>query len=178
MVTPKHAHVYDQTSLFVTILRFLSTQVRADWPADRPQASCSTSVATRVNRVRARSSSPGRFTSSVAGARAPWSPSTARQSSRPCSQSIYSVRDVVHVRALVLPIRHGPRHHDAARVRLAPRWRAVFLDNPRTLEEGIAFSEKVLKDSRRGFLRAEVKNIRTLDVLWKSAPVLRPTGVR
>ena len=53
-----------------------------------------------------------------------------------------------------------------------------FLDNPRTLEDGIAFAETVLKDCRRGFLRAEVKNIRTLDVLWKSAPVLRPTGVR
>jgi hypothetical protein len=53
-----------------------------------------------------------------------------------------------------------------------------FLDNPRTLEDGIAFAETVLKDCRRGFLRAEVKNIRTLDVLWKSVPVLRPTGVR
>jgi hypothetical protein len=53
-----------------------------------------------------------------------------------------------------------------------------FLDNPCTLEDGIAFAETVLKDCRRGFLRAEVKNIRTLDVLWKSAPVLRPPGVR
>jgi hypothetical protein len=53
-----------------------------------------------------------------------------------------------------------------------------FLDNPRTLEAGIAFAETVLKDSRRGFLRAEVKNIRTLEVLWTSAPVLRPGGVR
>ena len=53
-----------------------------------------------------------------------------------------------------------------------------FLDNPRTLEDGIAFAETALKDSRRGFLRAEVKNIRTLEVLWTSAPVLRPGGVR
>ena len=53
-----------------------------------------------------------------------------------------------------------------------------FLDNPRTLEDGIAFAETVLKDGRRAFLRAEVKNIRTLEVLWTSAPVLRPGGVR
>ena len=35
-----------------------------------------------------------------------------------------------------------------------------FLDNPRTLEDGIAFAETVLKDCRRGFLRAEVKDVR------------------
>ena len=52
------------------------------------------------------------------------------------------------------------------------------VDNPRTLEDGIAFAETVLKDCRRGFLRAEVKNIRTLEVLWTSAPVLRPGGVK
>ena len=40
-----------------------------------------------------------------------------------------------------------------------------FLDNPRTLEDGIAFTETVLKDCRRGFVRAAVKNIRTLEVL-------------
>lgn len=53
-----------------------------------------------------------------------------------------------------------------------------FLDNPRTLEDGIAFAETVLRDCRRGFLRAEVKDIRAGTVLWTSAPVLRPGGVR
>jgi hypothetical protein len=52
-----------------------------------------------------------------------------------------------------------------------------FLDNPRTLEDGIAFAETVLKDCRRGFVRAEVKDIRSLQVLW-TGPVLRPGGVR
>jgi hypothetical protein len=51
-------------------------------------------------------------------------------------------------------------------------------DHRRTLEDGIAFAETVLKDSRRGFLGAEVKNLRTLEVLWTSAPVLQPGGVR
>ena len=60
---------------------------------------------------------------------------------------------------------------------IPPRWRVLdFLDNPRTLEDGIAFLNGA-KDCRRGFVRPEVKNIRTLEVLWKSAPVLRPTGV-
>jgi hypothetical protein len=43
-----------------------------------------------------------------------------------------------------------------------------FLDNPRTLEDGIAFAETVLKDCRRGFVRAEVKDIRSLHVVWTS----------
>ena len=53
-----------------------------------------------------------------------------------------------------------------------------FLDNPRTLEDGIAFAETVLNDCRRGFLRAEVKDIRAGQVLWTSAPVLWPGRVR
>jgi hypothetical protein len=53
-----------------------------------------------------------------------------------------------------------------------------FLDNPRTLEDGIAFAETVLEDCRRGFLRTEVKDIRAGVVLWTSAPVLRPGGTR
>ena len=53
-----------------------------------------------------------------------------------------------------------------------------FLDNPRTLEDGIAFAETALKDCRRGFLRAEVKDIRAGQVLWTSGPILRPGGVR
>jgi hypothetical protein len=43
-----------------------------------------------------------------------------------------------------------------------------FLDNPRTLEDGIAFAETVLKDTRRGFTRVQVKDIRSLQVLWSS----------
>jgi hypothetical protein len=53
-----------------------------------------------------------------------------------------------------------------------------FLDNPPTLEDGIAFAEMVLENCRRGFLRAEVKDVRAGQVLWTSAPVLRPGGVR
>ena len=51
-----------------------------------------------------------------------------------------------------------------------------FIDNPRTLEEGI--KSAALKDPRRRFLRAEIKDIRAMKVLWTSAPVLRPGGVR
>ena len=53
-----------------------------------------------------------------------------------------------------------------------------FLDNPRTLEDGIASAETVLKDCRRGFVRAEIKDIRAMKVLWTSAPVPRPGGDR
>lgn len=53
-----------------------------------------------------------------------------------------------------------------------------FVDNPRTLEDGIRSAENALCDRRRGFLRAEVKDVRAGQVLWTSAPVLRPGGVR
>ena len=66
--------------------------------------------------------------------------------------------------------------HDETKMLHVYGWRRdggpFFLDNPRTLEEGIAFAETVLKDCRRGFVRAEVKDIRSLKVLWTSAPKL------
>ena len=49
-----------------------------------------------------------------------------------------------------------------------------FVDNPRTLEDGIGSAEAALKDRRRRFVRTEVKDIRALEVLWTSAPVPRP----
>ena len=55
------------------------------------------------------------------------------------------------------------------------RW---FVGNPRTLEERIQIAEDALKDRRRGFVRAEVKDIRAGEVVWHSAPVLWPGGVR
>ena len=45
----------------------------------------------------------------------------------------------------------------------------VFLDSPRTLEEGIATAERFLKEPRRRLIRAEVKDIRAMKVLWTSA---------
>lgn len=51
-----------------------------------------------------------------------------------------------------------------------------FLDHPRTLKDGIASAETILRDCRRGFLRAEVKDIRSMQVLWTSAPVRPPGG--
>ena len=55
------------------------------------------------------------------------------------------------------------------------RW---FVGNPRTVEEGIQIAEDALKDRRRGFVRAEVKDIRAGEVVWHSAPVLWPGGFR
>ena len=46
-----------------------------------------------------------------------------------------------------------------------------FLDDPRTLAEGIMTAENILKDRRRGIIRAEIKDIRAMTVLWTSSPV-------
>jgi hypothetical protein len=46
----------------------------------------------------------------------------------------------------------------------------VFLDNPRTLVDGIATAERLLKEPRRRLIRIEVKDIRAMKVLWTSAP--------
>ena len=46
------------------------------------------------------------------------------------------------------------------------------VDNSKTLEDGIGSAENALADRRRGFVRAEVKDIRALEVLWTSAPCL------
>lgn len=51
-----------------------------------------------------------------------------------------------------------------------------YIGGPSTVEEGIVIAEDALKDGRRGFLRAEIKDIRDMQVLWTSAPVLRPGG--
>jgi hypothetical protein len=50
--------------------------------------------------------------------------------------------------------------------------RRYFIDNPRTLVDGIRSAEIALRDRRRGFVRAEVKDIRSLQVLW-TAPAPR-----
>ena len=56
--------------------------------------------------------------------------------------------------------------------------RRYYIGGPSTVAEGITIAEDALKDRRRGFVRAEVKDIRAGQVLWTSAPVLRPGGVR
>ena len=57
-----------------------------------------------------------------------------------------------------------------------------FLDNPRTLEDGIAFAETVLKDCRRGFLPRrgqEHQNLgRPLEVRTCLAADRRPVNCR
>lgn len=53
-----------------------------------------------------------------------------------------------------------------------------YIGGPSTVEDGIKIAEDALKDPRRGFLRAEIKDIRAMQVLWSSAPVLRPGGVK
>lgn len=50
-----------------------------------------------------------------------------------------------------------------------------FLGNPSSVEDGISLAEGILKDCRRGFLRAVVKDVRAGAIL---APVLRPGGVK
>ena len=47
--------------------------------------------------------------------------------------------------------------------------RRYFVGNPRTVDEGIEIAEDALKDRRRRFVRAEVKDIRSLQILWTSA---------
>jgi hypothetical protein len=53
-----------------------------------------------------------------------------------------------------------------------------FIGNPRTVDDGIQIAEDALKDRRRGFTRAEVRDVRALETLWTSAPapVIRPRG--
>ena len=65
--------------------------------------------------------------------------------------------------------------HCYAYTRDGRRW---FVGCPRTVEEGITIAEDALKDRRRLYLRAEVKDIRAGEVVWHSAPVLWPGGVR
>jgi hypothetical protein len=71
--------------------------------------------------------------------------------------------------------------HDTAMLHIYG-WRRgdgpYFLGNPSTVDEGIILAEDILKDRRRGFMRAVVKDVRAGEVLWHSAPVLRPGGTR
>ena len=54
----------------------------------------------------------------------------------------------------------------------------MVCEPPHRQEEGTRLAENALKDRRRGFVRAEVKDIRAGEVVWHSAPVLWPAGVR
>ena len=53
-----------------------------------------------------------------------------------------------------------------------------FIGSPPTVDEGISIAETALKDCRRGFVRAEVQDVRAGEVVWHSAPVLWLGGVR
>jgi hypothetical protein len=52
--------------------------------------------------------------------------------------------------------------------------RRYFISAPATVDEGVRDAETALTDLRRGFLRAEVQDLRAYEVLSHSAPVLYP----
>jgi hypothetical protein len=46
-----------------------------------------------------------------------------------------------------------------------------FLGNPNTVDEGISLAHGVLKDCRRGFVRAEIHDARAHVTVWHSGSV-------